>query len=72
MGKAIGAEPAEWSMGFLYEKDWQAKWIGFDRAFPWDDEGMFSRLSARYFRKEFAVAKEIQHATVIYYRSGII
>lgn len=63
-GESNWSKPAEWTMGFLYEKDWQAKWIGFDRAFPWDDEGMFSRLSARYFRKEFVAPKEIRHATL--------
>jgi alpha-L-rhamnosidase len=63
-GESDWSEPARWSMGFLYEQDWQGRWIGFDRAFPWDNEGMFSRLSARYFRKEFTTSKEISHATV--------
>jgi alpha-L-rhamnosidase len=63
-GESDWSEPAKWSMGFLYAKDWQGQWIGFNRAFPWDDEGMFSRLSARYFRKGFVASKEIRHATV--------
>lgn len=55
-----------WSMGLLYQNQWQGRWIGFNRAFPGDREEMFSRLSARYFRKEFTVdpGKEVQRATV--------
>lgn len=56
--------PAYWSMGLLHYNDWNGRWIGLDRAFPWDSEGKFSRLSARYFRKEFEGGKEIQRATV--------
>lgn len=63
-GESDWSESARWNMGFLYEKDFQGRWIGFDKAFPWDNEGMFSRLSARYFRKEFVASKEIDHATV--------
>ncbi len=56
------SETAFWSMGFFYQNSWQGNWIGFDRAFPWDDEGVFPRLSARYLRKEFEVKKEIKSA----------
>ncbi|MGM9475777.1 family 78 glycoside hydrolase catalytic domain [Pedobacter sp. GSP4] len=60
---------SEWSadnyftMGLLYYKDWPKGWIGFDRAFPWDNIKTDSRLSARYFRKEFQVGKKIKYAT---------
>lgn len=63
-GESEWSEPAVWSMGFLHEQDWDGRWIGFDRSFPWDDEGFFSRLSARYFRKEFTASGEVRHATV--------
>jgi alpha-L-rhamnosidase len=55
-----------WRMGLLHHNDWEGRWIGFDRAFPWDSEEMHARLSARYFRKEFQIrqGKEIQDATV--------
>jgi alpha-L-rhamnosidase len=57
------SEPAYWTMG-LNAHDWQAKWIGLDRAFPWDSaENQFSRLSARYFRKEFETRKTVRKAT---------
>ncbi|WP_423128633.1 glycoside hydrolase family 78 protein [Gaoshiqia sp. Z1-71] len=58
------SEVARFSVGLLYYKDWSGRWIGFDRAFPWDREDKFSRLSARYFRKEFQVAKAVQSAKV--------
>ncbi|RBQ04067.1 alpha-rhamnosidase [Pedobacter miscanthi] len=63
------AGQSEWSannyftMGLLYYKDWPKGWIGFDRAFPWDNIKTDSRLSARYFRKEFQSTKEIKSAT---------
>ena len=51
------------SMGLLYYKDWPKGWIGFDRAFPWDNIKTDSRLSARYFRKEFQTTKTVKSAT---------
>jgi len=63
------AGESEWSaantftMGLLYYKDWPKGWIGFDRAFPWDNINTDSRLSARYFRKEFQTPKKVQYAT---------
>ncbi|RZK40418.1 MAG: alpha-rhamnosidase [Pedobacter sp.] len=51
------------SVGLVYYKDWPKGWIGFDRAFPWDNVKTDSRLSGRYFRKEFQNTKKIKHAT---------
>jgi len=56
-------------MGLLKPSDWKAKWIGLDRAFPWDSVTKFSRLSARYFRKEISLQKKLQSARV--YISGL-
>ncbi|WP_372772656.1 family 78 glycoside hydrolase catalytic domain [Mangrovibacterium sp.] len=61
-GESDWSETAKWSMGLLYYKDWRARWIGFDRSFPWDDDSFYSRLSARYFRKEFELNKDVQEA----------
>lgn len=63
-GETDWSEPARWSMGLLDYKDWSARWIGFDKAFPWDDESFHARLSARYFRKDFQIEKEIKQARV--------
>ncbi|MBO0947929.1 glycoside hydrolase family 78 protein [Fibrella forsythiae] len=61
-GETGWSKPAHWSMGLLNYLDWKGRWIGLDRAFAWDTETTFSRLSARYFRKEFVATKTIQHA----------
>ena len=60
------SEIRSWHMGLMHHTDWKGRWIGFDRAFPWDREEMYSRLSARYFRKEFHIepGKEIREATL--------
>lgn len=63
-GESEWSQPAYWSMGLLHFKDWQGRWIGLDRSFSWDSETKHSRLSARYFRKEFDNNKEIKSATV--------
>src|SRR4051812_9878879 len=68
-GTSAWSEPSKWSMGLLNKTDWKAKWIGYDKASPWDSITTFSRLSARYLRKEFAAPKTIRRATV--YVSGL-
>ena len=55
---------AHWSMGLLGAADWKARWIGYDQGFPWDSVSKFSRLSARYFRKEFHVDGPVREATL--------
>jgi alpha-L-rhamnosidase len=68
-GQSVWSKPAMWSMGLLKSADWQGKWIGLDKSFPWDSVSKFSRLSARYFRKEFKAQAAIKKATV--YVSGL-
>jgi alpha-L-rhamnosidase len=68
-GEESWSEPASFTMGLLIQTDWKAKWIGFERSFPWDSVSKFARLSARYFRKEFDASKKIQRVTV--YASGL-
>ena len=57
------SRPSSWSMGLLSEEEWKAKWIGLDRPVGADDTTEFTRLSARYVRKEFQVGRSIQSAT---------
>jgi alpha-L-rhamnosidase len=59
-GEAAWSEAAYFSVGLLTETRWKGMWIGADRIFPWDSETRFSRLSARYFRKEFTINKQIK------------
>lgn len=63
-GEANWSSPASWSMGLFNEADWQGQWIGLDRAAPGDSETQWSRLAARYLRKEFSCKKEIKRATI--------
>lgn len=63
-GATAWSTPAEFGIGLLTEGRWRGRWIGYEHAFPWDDEGTHSRLSARYLRKEFNIKKEIKRATL--------
>lgn len=62
-GESKWSEPNTFTMGLLYYKDWPKGWIGFDRPFAWDNIQTDSRLSARYFRKEFQQTKKVKYAT---------
>jgi alpha-L-rhamnosidase len=68
-GEEQWSETSSFTIGLLRPADWKAKWIGLDKAFPWDSVTKFARLSARYFRKEFAAQKQIKKAVV--YISGL-
>ena len=58
------SEPAVWSTGLLNESDWQAQWIGLDKAVGNDDpKTEHTRLSARMLRHDFKVKKKIERAT---------
>lgn len=61
-GVSRWSEPATFGTGLKYYKEWEGRWIGFDKYFPWDNEEQ-GRLSARYFRKEFETTKEVKSAT---------
>src|SRR5687767_10387414 len=68
-GESEWSEGVNWGMGLLNQTDWKGKWIGLDRAFAWDSVTQWSRLSARYFRKEMNVTKAVKQATV--YLAGL-
>ena len=68
-GETAWSEPSYWSMGLLNENDWKSKWIGYDKASPWDSITQWSRLSARYLRKEFQSSPAVKRAIV--YISGL-
>ena len=68
-GESAWSETAYWSMGLFNKTDWKARWIGYDKAAAWDSITQWSRLSARYLRKEFQSATAIKKATV--YISGL-
>ena len=60
---------AYWNVGLLTESDWNGRWIGLERAMPWDEETEHSHLSARYLRQQFNIDKEVRRATL--YISGL-
>jgi len=68
-GEASCNENAFFSTGLLNAGDWKAKWIGYDKASAWDSITQWSRLSARYLRKEFKSTSAVKRATV--YISGL-
>ncbi|HEX2628427.1 MAG TPA: family 78 glycoside hydrolase catalytic domain [Chitinophagaceae bacterium] len=70
-GESKWSEPASFSLGLLNASDWKAKWIGYDKASAWDSVTQWSRLSARYFRKQFASAGSIKRATVYIVGMGL-
>ncbi|MBS1512869.1 MAG: glycoside hydrolase family 78 protein [Bacteroidetes bacterium] len=68
-GAATNNETASFSTGLLQSTDWKGQWIGYDKASPWDNITQWSRLSARYLRKEFETGKTVHRAMV--YISGL-
>ncbi len=63
-GVTTWSPTGRWSMGLLSPADWKARWIGYDKGFAWDSISKFSRLSARYFRKEFRTSAPLKKATL--------
>ncbi|MBV4357651.1 alpha-L-rhamnosidase [Pinibacter aurantiacus] len=63
------SKTAEWSVGILDVNEWKAKWIGWEKPFAWDSVTKFSRLSARYLRKQFESTSRVKRATA--YISGL-
>ncbi|MDP4250271.1 MAG: glycoside hydrolase family 78 protein [Bacteroidota bacterium] len=61
----------QWGMGLLNPKDWKASWIGYDGVFSSAEkpDDHFTRLAARYLRKEFVAKKAIKKAVA--YISGV-
>ncbi|MDR1594736.1 MAG: alpha-L-rhamnosidase N-terminal domain-containing protein, partial [Prevotellaceae bacterium] len=69
-GESKWSKPASWSMGLTDKSDWQAKWTGLDTISEKDVvKEQRTRLAARYFRKEFNVAKKVEKAVL--YISGL-
>ena len=51
-------------MGLLYYKDWPKGWIGFDRAFPWDNIKTDSTIICHDIsERNFRAIKQIKSAT---------
>ncbi len=69
-GDEVWSRPASWTIGVLDSTEWKAQWIGLDGFNERDQpESTFTRLAARYLRKEFAIEKQVVSATA--YISGL-
>ena len=71
-GASNWSEIAHWSMGILTYAEWKStRWIGYNQLFPGDSVGQFSKLSARYIRKQIDLKKNIKKATVYIMGMGL-
>ncbi|RYG05936.1 MAG: alpha-rhamnosidase [Chitinophagaceae bacterium] len=69
---AIVSQTAYFTTGILDIAEWKAKWIGLDTSYSWDDPTfVYSKLSARYFRKSFALTKKIRTANLYFTGLGL-
>ena len=67
---SLTSKSAHWSVGLLKPADWDAKWVGLDTFLVSDSpHAVHTRLSARYFRKQFHSDKQIKEARL--YISGL-
>ncbi|RXG32191.1 alpha-L-rhamnosidase [Leeuwenhoekiella marinoflava] len=71
-GETTWSEPAYWSMGILTYAEWKStRWIGYNQLFPGDSLSQFSKLAARYIRKNIALEKPIKDAKVYIMGMGL-
>ena len=71
-GETKWSETAHWSMGILTYADWKStRWIGYNQLFPGDSVSQFSKLSARYIRKQIDVKKQVKNAKVYIMGMGL-
>lgn len=63
-GATDWSEPQEFGVGLLGETDWRGRWIGLERLMPGERRGLYTRLAARYLRREFSLErKTVRRAT---------
>lgn len=71
-GDSNWSETGFWSMGILTYSDWKStRWIGYNELFLGDTIGQFSKLSARYIRKQINLKKPIKNAKVYIMGMGL-
>lgn len=69
-GESNWSKSSKWTMGLLKKTDWSAVWIGTDRLFENEVlDSVYTRLTARYLRKEFSLNKKVEKAVL--YVSGL-
>ncbi|MFI1745650.1 family 78 glycoside hydrolase catalytic domain [Thalassobellus sediminis] len=71
-GDANWSESAHWSLGVLTYSEWKStRWIGYNELFPGDSISQFSKLSARYIRKQIDLEKKVKKAKVYIMGMGL-
>ncbi|UKM64298.2 glycoside hydrolase family 78 protein [Flavobacteriaceae bacterium GSB9] len=71
-GETEWSEAAFWTMGILSYAEWKStRWIGNNHLFEGDSIGQFSRLSARYVRKQINLEKKVKEAKVYLMGMGL-
>jgi alpha-L-rhamnosidase len=71
-GEIKSAESAHFSIGILTYADWKStRWIGYEKLSKDDSVSQYSRLSARYLRKEINLKKQIKNAKVYIMGMGL-
>ena len=71
-GETEWSDSALWSMGILTYSEWKStRWIGNNHLFEDDSIGQFSKLSARYIRKQIDLKKKVKNAKVYIMGMGL-
>lgn len=71
-GETQWSENAFWSMGILTYSEWKStRWIGYNELFLGDSVAQFSKLSARYVRKQIDLKKKVKKAKVYIMGMGL-
>lgn len=71
-GEIKSTEKAHFSIGILTYADWKStRWIGYEKLSKDDSVSQYSRLSARYLRKEIDLKKQVKSAKVYIMGMGL-
>ncbi|MCM8568499.1 glycoside hydrolase family 78 protein [Gramella jeungdoensis] len=71
-GETEWSETAYWTMGILTYAEWKStRWIGYNQLFPGESVSQFSRLSARYVRKNIDLEKPVKEAKIYLLGMGL-
>lgn len=71
-GEIKSTETAHFSIGILTYADWKStRWIGYEKLSKNDSVSQYSRLSARYLRKEIDLKKQVKSAKVYIMGMGL-
>ncbi|WP_163407948.1 glycoside hydrolase family 78 protein [Flavobacterium ajazii] len=71
-GEIKSAVTAHFSIGILTYADWKStRWIGYEKLSKDDSISQYSKLSARYLRKEINLKKQVKNAKVYIMGMGL-